>query len=70
VLAGVAGFRRAAVARTADIVALALFSPAGCARVLLANLTEECQQVRVEGWGRARIQELAPYAVGRLEAGD
>ena len=70
VLAGVAGFRRAAVVPVADMVALALFSPAGCERVLLANLTEAFRQVRIEGWGRTRTQDLSPYAVERLEAGD
>jgi D-apionolactonase len=69
VLAGLAGFRRAAVATAEHVAAVALFSPAGRTRLLVANLVGESRRIRLEGWGRPRILDLAPYVVEHLEAG-
>jgi hypothetical protein len=69
VLAGLAGFRSAAVTTGDGLAAMTLFSEKRPRRLLVGNLTGDRRRVRIEGWGGARRLDLGPYQVARLEAG-
>jgi hypothetical protein len=69
VLAGLAGFRSAAVTTGDGLAAMTLFSEGRPRRLLAGNLTGDRRRVRLEGWGGARRLDLGPYQVARLEAG-
>jgi hypothetical protein len=67
VLAALADFRSAAVATGEDLVAVTLFSAGRPKRLLVGNLAGNRREVRIDGWGRRRSLDLAPYQVARLE---
>jgi hypothetical protein len=69
VLAGLAGFRSAAVTTGDGLAAMTLFSEKRPRRLLVGNLIGDRRRVRIEGWGGARRLDLGPYQVARLEAG-
>lgn len=67
VFAQIAGFRQFAVVHTTEptsVTALALFAAGQLQRLLVANLTDRPQHLKLEqADGHQRMLKLAPYAI-------